>query len=126
MQIENKIRFLLLVPSIYSSGRVAPDLSRKPASASRYDLVVSLLDVLRIQNPPLAGSGEPGAPAAARRPPSFRVIEPWPGTLLLERRNLLPQGQVFNYEISPTTTHRPDRTGAERDEEDGASAINCW
>ena len=49
MQIENKIRFLLLVPSI---GRVALDLSRKPASASRYDLVISLLDVLRIQNPP--------------------------------------------------------------------------
>jgi len=29
----------------------------------------------------------------------------------------LPQSQVFNHEVGSTPTHRPDRTGAERDDE---------
>ena len=46
---------------------------------------------------------------------SVRVLERWSGALLLERRNLLPQGKVFNHKIGSTPT---DRTGAERDVED--------
>ena len=49
------------------------------------------------------------------RGPCRRAVA-W-GALLLERRHLLPQGQVFNHEGGPAP-HRPDRTGAERDEED--------
>ncbi len=45
------------------------------------------------------------------------VIEPWPGSLLFERCHLLPQSQVFNHEVGSPPTHRPDRPGAERDEE---------
>jgi len=35
-----------------------------------------------------------------------------------KRRNLLPQSKVFDHKIGSAPTHRPDRTGAERDEED--------
>ncbi len=40
------------------------------------------------------------------------------GAAPLERRNLLPQVKVFNHKIGSAPTHRPDRTGAEGDEED--------
>ena len=62
----------------------------------------------------------PRWPRASERNPecSVRVLERWPGALLLQRRKLLPQGQVFNHEVGAAPTHRPDRTGAERDEED--------
>ena len=57
----------------------------------------------------------PRWPRASERNPecSVRVLERWPGALLLQRRNLLPQGQVFNHEVGSAPTHRPDRTGAE-------------
>ncbi len=56
----------------------------------------------------------PRWPRASERNPecSVRVLERWPGALLLQRRNLLPQGQVFNHEVGSAPTHRPDRTGA--------------
>ena len=45
-------------------------------------------------------------------------MERWPGSLLFERCNLLPQSQVFNHEVGSAPTHRPDRPGAEGDEKD--------
>jgi len=46
------------------------------------------------------------------------VVEGRPGSLLLEHSNLLPQRDVFNHEVGSPPTHRPDRAGAKRHEDD--------
>ena len=55
---------------------------------------------------------------------SVVVVEPWAGALFLQRRHSVPQGcwhrgqnEVFDYKVGPVPTHRPQRTGAERDDE---------
>ncbi len=64
-------------------------------------------------------AARPRRPRASERNPesAVRVVERWPGALLLERRHLLPQSKVFNYEVGAPPTHRPQRPGAEGDEE---------
>ncbi len=55
----------------------------------------------------------------AKRHPegSIDVFERWARALFFQRRHLLPQSEVFNYEVGPSLTHRPQRTGAESDDE---------
>ncbi len=45
------------------------------------------------------------------------VIELWPRPLFLERPDLLSQGQIFNHELSATTTNGADRARPERHDE---------
>ncbi len=49
---------------------------------------------------------------------AVRVLERGPGPLLLERRHLLPRGQVFHHKLGSVPTQRPERPGAKLDEED--------
>ncbi len=61
----------------------------------------------------------PRGPRASECDPksSIVVVEPWAGPLFLQRRHLLPQSEVFDHKVGPAPTHRPQRTGAERDDE---------
>ena len=62
----------------------------------------------------------PQRPRLAERRPegSTDVLERWSRALLLQRRHLLSQSEVFQHEVSAAATHGPDRTGAETDDED--------
>ena len=46
---------------------------------------------------------------------SVEVVEPWAGAFFLQRRHLLPQGEVFDHQVGSAATHRSQRTGAERE-----------
>jgi len=48
---------------------------------------------------------------------SIDVFERWARALFLQRRHLLLQSEAFDHEVGPAPTHRPQRTGAERDDE---------
>jgi len=56
----------------------------------------------------------------AKRHPegSIDVFERWARALFFQRRHLLPQSEVFNYDVGSAPTHRPQRTGAESDAKD--------
>ena len=61
----------------------------------------------------------PRGPRASECDPesSIVVVEVWAGALFLQRRHLLPQSEVFDHKVGSAPTHRSQRTGAERDEE---------
>jgi hypothetical protein len=63
------------------------------------------------------GAAVLGRPRLAERHPegSLDVLERWAWALLLKRRHLLSQREVFQYEVGAAATHRPDGTGTERD-----------
>jgi hypothetical protein len=47
---------------------------------------------------------------------SIDVLEQWSRALLLQRRHLLSQSEVFQYEVGSAPTHRPDGTSADGDD----------
>ena len=49
---------------------------------------------------------------------SIDVLKRWSRALLLQRRHLLSQSEVFQYELGSAPTHRPDSTTADGDDED--------
>ncbi|GAG77555.1 unnamed protein product, partial [marine sediment metagenome] len=59
-------------------------------------------------------------PRLAERHPegSIDVHDRWARALLLKRRHLLSQREVFQHEVGAAATHRPDGTRTERDDED--------
>ena len=96
------------------SSRIATPRDSCPVSAESFP--IPLRDRVGVDDDQ---STSPTGPRLAERQPecAVGVVEGSPGSFFLERSNLLPQREVFKSRGRPAPTHRAQRTGAERDEE---------
>ncbi len=87
----------------------------RPVSAE--SIPIPPRDRVRVDDDETTGPRRSGGPERDPESP-IDVVDMRARAILLQRHHLLPKSQVFDHEVGAPPTHRPDSTGAERDEED--------